>query len=79
MQTASANNDIDIVFKIPVLKKKSPKAIPYDKFNGDITLKEEKVIHQLCEIIEKYSEVIDGFDISKPDEKGKRTIVFRLR
>ena len=47
MQTVSliSNNDIDIVFKMPVLTKKSPKAISEDKFTGDITLKEEKVIH----------------------------------
>ena len=79
MQTVSSNNDIDIVFKMPVLTKKSPKAISEDKFTGDITLKEEKIIHQLYDLFEKYSEVVDVIEISKPDEKGKRTIIFRRR
>ena len=79
MQTVSSNNDIDIVFKMPVLTKKSPKAISEDKFTGNITLKDEKVILQFLDIVEKYSEVVEEIDFSNPDEKGKRTIVFRRR
>ena len=79
MQTVSTNNDIDLVFKMPVLTKKSPKAISEDKFTGDITLKEEKTLHQFYDLIEKYGEVVDEVIFSKPDEKGKRTIMFKRR
>ena len=79
MQTASTNNDIEHIFNMPVLKKTYPNAVKYDKFNGNILLKEEKMLLEYRDFVEKYSEVIEQIFISKPDEKKKYTIAFQRR
>ena len=79
MQTASTDNDIDIIFDIPRLSKPSPKAIKADKFTGNITLKDAKVILQFFDFVERTSEAAGKLIISKPDEKGNRTIAFKRR
>ena len=79
MQTASTDNDIEHVFDMPRLNKPSTNAIKADKFTGDITLKEEKMLLQYRDFVEKYSEVIDKIVYSKPDEKKNCTIVFKRR
>ena len=79
MQTASTDNDIEHVFDMPRLNKPSANAINADKFTGDMTLKEEKMLLQYRDFVEKYSEVIDKIVYSKPDEKKNCTIIFRRR